>query len=294
MPEKEKKSRFGRLLHKDQEKEEAPQRPPPDSAYASDGTPNVSQTSDISKLDNEKKLEAVSKDDNLSVKPTSNTTGDVVEKDTGDVVTTVTTTTTTTTTTTAKGGQKLKEEVIRDVQQSQSQPMTSTASTSILDGGISNRDSGISHRDTGILSHDTGISNRDSTVEGVSELSATPPEPHVGPGVSPPIPPKSPARREAEQLPPPPSVPGARLTPPPSPSRTGGHNFSYPSRAAPGPQGGQPPPVPQQQSTLQNLKAAAHGLHVSHPPDPPNPTSTHLYLPIFPHHLLPSPPLTTY
>lgn len=232
MSEKEKKSRFGRILHKNRDKDQTSSGPPPDSAYASSEAPsgepavvNHSQTSDISKLDNEKKLEAVRKDDNLSVNPA----GEVVEKDTGDVVTTVTTTTTTTTTTKTRGGQKQTEEV-KEVKRDP--PVTTAATT-----------------------------NRDSAVVNVSELSSDRTPPDTG-GVngSPPVPPKSAMRKSMELQPPPSNVPGTKTTPPPSPSRLSGHNFSYPSRAPPD-HTGQLQQQQQPPSTMQNLKAAAHGIH---------------------------------
>ena len=138
------------------------------------------------------------------------------------------------------------------------------------ESGFSNRDAGIGNRDMGMGSRDTGIGHHDTGI--ISELSSAPPE-HmhhqtVSPleaSTSPPIPAKS-AMRKSTDLQRPPPITESRVTPPGSPTRTG-QNFSYPSRAVPGTSGDSS----SSGGTLQNLKLAAQGIHVSF---------SHIHLPV--------------
>lgn len=117
-------SRFSRLLGTKRDK--SPDQPPtfpPDSAYASSDGPTPSaagkSTPEIVPAEKNSEIANIDKDRNLGLKPS---TGEVLDRDTGEIVTVVTTTTTTTTTTTRKPGQK-KPAVHKDVQETtQTQP----------------------------------------------------------------------------------------------------------------------------------------------------------------------------
>lgn len=106
-PAEKKNNRLSRLLGK---RDKSPASPaaqaettqptiPPDSAYASSETPsglgpstNDNSTSDIVPAEKNSDIGNIDKDRNLGVRPS---TGEVLDRDTGEVVTVVTTTTTT-------------------------------------------------------------------------------------------------------------------------------------------------------------------------------------------------------
>ncbi|KAF2214372.1 hypothetical protein CERZMDRAFT_83078 [Cercospora zeae-maydis SCOH1-5] len=101
-----------------------------DSAYASSEAPSNARSNtsnnNIISVPNEGQIEGVDKDRNLAV---NKVTGDVLDEDTGEIVSTVTTTTTTTTTTTLVRGKDGKKELKTNVN---TIPMgtTSTAASS--------------------------------------------------------------------------------------------------------------------------------------------------------------------
>ncbi|KIW70510.1 hypothetical protein PV04_02772 [Phialophora macrospora] len=131
--DKEKKHRLSRLLGK---REKTPEPGPGaglDSAYGSseansangphDFIPeNERHANDVMHAEKNSEIANIDQDRNLAVKPS---TGEVFDEDTGEVVTVVTTTTTTTTTTTMKGGKKqqdVQKDVKREVQSGPGQP----------------------------------------------------------------------------------------------------------------------------------------------------------------------------
>merc|ERR1712230_196294 len=124
-PEEKKKHRgLGRLLGK---RDKTPERPDhlPDSAYGSseansaDGAVAGRSTPDMVSAEKNSEIANIDQDRNLALRPS---TGEVLDEDTGEVVTVVTTTTTTTTT---KGGNKhqdVQKDVKREIQHSPSRP----------------------------------------------------------------------------------------------------------------------------------------------------------------------------
>jgi len=212
-----------------------------DSAYASSDNPSSKRNSRAENqfipVENNGRYDGVSQDRNLTL---NKNTGDIVDDDTGDVVTTVTTTTTTTTTTMAKGGKKgTKVEVAT---QKDGQP---------------------------VLAEAPG--------DGPPQQSQPPMQPLNTARSHSPLPPQHPSALTPglqEQPTPPMRNPNrkSREYEPVSPLRP---NFSYPSRPDLREEPMPPPPVhpsmqangsgggPAPKSTFDNLKAAAVGLHVS-------------------------------
>lgn len=251
----EKKSKFSRLLGK---RDKTPERPTtlPDSAYASSDNPSGDSanrvTPEIIPADKQSEIGHIDQDKNLAIKPS---TGEVIDRDTGEIVTVVTTTTTTTTTTTRKGGQQnqdVKKEVQREVQNE----------APVASGGVS------------------GVSEMPAThtprpSEPAVTSTTTPAPVNTGASIQPgdplpPLPTRS-AKRESRTSSEYPMDAGAGPyeTPisPISPNRT---NFSYPSRTPPPPGMGAhsglttaDQPMHHNPSTIQDLKAAAKGIHVS-------------------------------
>ncbi|ETN46684.1 uncharacterized protein HMPREF1541_00871 [Cyphellophora europaea CBS 101466] len=281
-PQKEKKKRFSRLLGTKREKSpESPPTFPPDSAYASSDTPitpatdNNKSTSEIVPAEKNSEIANIDKDRNLGVRPA---TGEVLDRDTGEVVTVVTTTTTTTTTTTRKPGQKpgVQKDVQKDVQEStQTQP-------AITDGA------------TSTTADRSGVVEMPATPAETQPASAqahhqAPPASGLAPAVtdrsssnrlrkqSPGIPPRSNRRsgdRSTFGAPPSDAQPETGYfarpgptgnTPPLSPARAS--NFSYPSRNRDSmdPDGVSlvttDHPTTNNKSTISDLRAAAKGIH---------------------------------
>jgi hypothetical protein len=270
--QKEKKGRFSRLLGSKRDKSpESPPTFPPDSAYASETPITDKSASDIVPAEKDSEIANIDKDRNLGVKPS---TGEVLDRDTGEVVTVVTTTTTTTTTTTRKPGKK--PNVQKDVQETtQTQPA--------VQNGTTTNDS---------------IADR----SGLAEMPATPGTPGAQPALPParvntipePVPDRgSSANRLRKQSP---------GIPPRSNRRSGDRNSFNPSVsdntpetgyfARPGPTGNTPPlsptrasnfsyprnrdsldhdnvslattdhPQQHNKSAISDLRAAAKGIHV--------------------------------
>jgi hypothetical protein len=268
----EKKSRLSRMLG-GSKRDKSPEQPPtfpPDSAYASDTpTPSAAgkSTPDIVPAEKNSEIANIDKDRNLGLKPS---TGEVLDRDTGEVVTVVTTTTTTTTTTTRKPGKK--PNVQKDVQETtQTQPAingTTTNSSQIEQPRIAEM----------------------PATPGTPAPAPVPVEPHVPDRAasanrarkqSPTIPARSANRLSGDRNSFAPSIdqhplagePGyfARPgptgnTPPLSPART---NFSYPAsrtRDSLDPDGVSlattDAPQSHGKSTMADLRAAAKGIHV--------------------------------
>lgn len=222
-----------------------------DSAYASSDNPSSKRNSRADNqyipVENNGRYDGVSQDRNLAM---NKNTGDIVDDDTGEQVTTVTTTTTTTTTTTAKGGKKgTKVEVAT---QRDGQPVLAEAPGD----GPGQRSPPQQQTQPAPLN-----TTRSRSPQPTHPAALTP---GAGPGPverTPTPPMRNPNRKSREYE-------------PVSPMRP---NFSYPSRSElrtseepmpPPPvqqphmqaNGGGPAPAPK--STFDNLKAAAVGLHV--------------------------------
>lgn len=222
-----------------------------DSAYASSENANKGSSGEnIVHVDNKGQIDGVDQDRSLAY---NKSTGDVFDEDTGETVVTTTTTTTTTTTHRPGGRKELKTEVKTDG----GEPIATAAAA--------------------------------GSDPGVAELPASrSPAPPGGGHDSPPVPVRNPHRRmsrEGEQ----PVSPQTQTSPqyqmfnpPPAPGGPTGHspqegppgsagpaktNFSYPSRTEPPPPQANMGPPPEQQpgyrGTMDNLKAAAAGIHVS-------------------------------
>ena len=255
-PNPEKKHRgLGRLLGK---KDKSPQPteqlrpdPLPDSAYGSSGANSADgvqgrNSAEIVHAEKNSEIANIDQDRNLALRPS---TGEVFDEDTGEVVTVVTTTTTTTT----RGGKKhqdVSKDVQREVQSAPGQPP--------------------------LLEMPAGppgpepASQPAVTSTSTTEQAEQPP-PMSGAMLqpdSPPIPPRSAMRRSGEVSrdlpiengpvsPVDASFPGHTSTAlPESPSRP---NFSYPSRSS---IKTADQPMRHNQSTIDDLKAAAKGIHV--------------------------------
>ena len=194
-----------------------------DSTYASSDNERVP-------VENTGQFSGVSGDKNLSV---NKGTGDVVDNETGEVVSTVTTTTTTTTTTTMRSGKNGKKEVVEVT----TQP-----------GGPAKQSVQEMPGDGPSQTQHYSSPNSDTTMD-VS---------HLGPQTQtsvPNVPSRSPNRPSREIM-------ENAVSPVDNSQR---HNFSYPSRnnlrdSWNGQQ--------QQGGTFDNLKAAAKGIHVSHSTSP--------------------------
>ncbi|KAK4553325.1 hypothetical protein LTR86_009625 [Recurvomyces mirabilis] len=225
-----------------------------DSAYAS-SDPSTHRPSPDSKyvktvpIENTGKISGVSRDRHLGL---NESTGEVLDTDTGEVVTTVTTTTTTTTTTVHKGKGTDKKETMVQVETRPGEHNTSAQIAEAPGDGPSNR------------LHPSATEPPRRTTPAPIETQ----QPHhqsidVG---SPTSPMRNPNRNSGP------------YGEPPSPY--GKHNFSYPSRsdlkgtAATGeengyqhhdysaqPQNNYPQSRPSQPSAIESLKAAAIGLH---------------------------------
>jgi len=262
-----------------------PKTPPAaaDSAYASsDATPST-----ISKPSAENMVHMESSDDrNLAM---NRATGEVVDEDTGEVVT-VTTTTTTTTTTTSRGGGKSKKTVV-DTSSTPSPsgggartPMaevpgdTNYVTSTAVDAATDERHDSTGGGGGGRSGPHAALENSNSIPTAGGSRVGDSPMPLVHPhqreqeGPPYPIPERNPHRKSREYGPPMPQQSGAAYEHEPvSPVNAQQHNFSYPSRAN-GNLRGESQGEPKQQSTFENLKAAAVGLHVQFFPPPPPPT----------------------
>ncbi|KAM3422062.1 hypothetical protein BST61_g2438 [Cercospora zeina] len=108
-----------------------------DSAYASSEAPSNARSnnsnSNIVSVPNEGQIEGVNKDRNLAV---NKVTGEVLDEDTGEVVSTVTTTTTTTTTTTLVRGKDGRKELKTNVNTTPTGIVSSAASSGPAPGPI--------------------------------------------------------------------------------------------------------------------------------------------------------------
>ena len=270
--QKEKKGRFSRLLGTKREKSpESPPTFPPDSAYASETPLTDKSINEFVPAEKNSDIANIDKDRNLGVKPS---TGEVRDRDTGELVTVVTTTTTTTTTTTRKPGKSpdVQKDVQKDVQETtQTQPAINGTTTN---NSTADR---------------SGI---------VAEMPATPGTPGQKPIPAPEVPLAEPVpdrtssnrlRKQSPSIPPRsnrrsgdrhsfnPSVsdtspetgyfarPGPTgNTPPLSPTKAS--NFSYPSRNRDSMDHDgvslATTEHPQNKSTLSDLRAAAKGIHV--------------------------------
>ena len=258
----EKKNRLSRLLGKREKGVEQP-TVPPDSAYASSETPSGEaprdmshSTPDMVPVEKNSEMANIDQDRNLAVNPS---TGEVHDQDTGELITVVTTTTTTTTTTTKKPGKKpdVHKDITKEVHES-------TPTAALPNSGPSEMPANTTIRDTSVPNRISSRPTRDS----------------------PPIPSRSPARKSGEfanrqsqasaypayddHLAPPTGAyfgGGTGDTPPASPSK---HNFSYPARnrnsmEPDGPSGGwstTDQPQHHNKSTMNDLRAAAKGIHV--------------------------------
>lgn len=222
-----------------------------DSAYASSEPPSTHNSeANIVPVENRGQIENVSADRNLAL---NKSTGDVLDRDTGAVVSTVTTTTTTTTTTTMKKGKD--GNMVVDVQ-TQPAGQTSTNQPSQQQEVVE------APGDSAQPSH----SRVDS-----AQTPAT-----NGPRMSQPIiPPRSPHRRSREMT--------AEINHASTPAAAAGYNFSHPSRNSQRQSGDFNQMVAASQNgpsnrstfeslrslakeqtspdTYQQLKAAAKGLH---------------------------------
>lgn len=263
----QKKHRLSRFLgsNKDQQTETRPHvHSQPDSAYASDNTGN-----DIVQVENDGSIPNTKREQHLAL---DRGTGEVFDEDTGEVVTVVTTTTTTTTTTTSRPGGQQRQDVQKDVQTTQHQ-QPHGAGTTTTTGSMAPH-SHEPYRDSG---YGSGLPTEGRIASGVPEHA----DPYKGgsygagsqhhSSTAPHIPARSPRRSgeygrtgDYDST----SHPSGSYNPT-SPSR---HNFSYPSRAAPGTQGAYPTETgypPEQEvkakktGRFADLKAAAIGLHVS-------------------------------
>lgn len=230
--EKKRRISLSKMFGGRKDKESQHSRDPPsttsnaaDSAYASS-----ENASDFVPMKNSGQFSGVNADRNLAM---NKTTGDVRDQDTGEVITTVTTTTTTTTTTT-KTGKDGKKQVV----EVQTTPGTSQVQEMPADGPS------------------PGAQNL-----GVNETrsySTSPgPQSHLSPDVAY----RNPNRRSGENL-----YRSSRdmAENPVSPvDAQGRHNFSYPSRG--NLREGMDDPTTQQRKsgTIESLKAAAIGIHVS-------------------------------
>jgi hypothetical protein len=268
----EKKNRLSRLLGK-REKSPNPMAIDPDSAYESSETPSAepfkdtaNSTPDTVPVEKNSEMANIDQDRNLVVRPA---TGEVLDRDTGEVVTVVTTTTTTTTTTTRKPGQmpEVNKEVQQQIQETKPTPAPRKNLTS---------NTGPSEMPANPAITSSNIPDQSSSVRPLTD--------------SPPIPTRSAARRSGEfgnrksqastypgydeNMPPPTGGyygSGAADARPDSPSR---HNFSYPARnrKSMDPDGlpttsgtgwsTTDQPQHNSKSTMGDLRAAAKGLHV--------------------------------
>lgn len=273
--QKEKKGRLSRLLGTKREKSpESPPTFPPDSAYASE-TPltdkSATSATDIVPAEKDSEIANIDKDRSLGVRPS---TGEVFDRDTGEVVTVVTTTTTTTTTTTRKPGGKspdVQKDVQKDVQEStQIQPAINGTTTN---DSVADR-SGI----VAEMPATPGTPGQVPIAAPVAPIADSVPDRTSSSNrlrkQSPGIPPRSNRRSgDHHSFQPPVSEttpetgyfarPGPTgNTPPLSPTRAS--NFSYPSRARDSMDGTSiaTNDHPQSKSTLSDLRAAAKGIHV--------------------------------
>jgi hypothetical protein len=264
----EKKNRFSRLLGTKREKTPPPTTSTslPDSAYESSetpptgdlpkdtNTPNTSPAQDVIPVEKNSQMANIDQGRNLAVRPA---TGEVLDTDTGELVTVVTTTTTTTTTTTRKPGQKpnVTKEVQKQIQESNPSaapaiegPSEMPATPAITDSKVPDRGSSRPTRDSPPLPVRSAARKSSEMPNRQSQASNYP--------------------AYDENLPPPTAgyYGGGALDAPPSPSK---HNFSYPSRNrnSMDPDGVSLSTTNQPQhhnkSTMSDLRAAAKGIHVS-------------------------------
>jgi hypothetical protein len=253
----EKKNRFSKLLGKRDKSPGEPITRAPDSAYASSDAPSAEvakvSNSDLVPAEKDSDIANIDRDRNLAVKPS---TGEVLDQDTGEVITVVTTTTTTTTTTTRRPGRRspdVHENVTRDVQEtttdSNSQPRL--AEMPANNSSTNTKQLPPSHSPAPLPPPPTSVPDRST-----SKLTPPPSIPH-----------KSLARKSGEY------GTSAQAGPVdenygPEPA-AGRPNFSYPSRNRDSfdPDGSSlvttNEPQRHNKSTRSDLMAAAKGLHVS-------------------------------
>ncbi len=221
--------------------------------------------------------------------------GNVIDRDTGDVVTTVTTTTTTTTTTSSNrnGERHVKTEPVnvekqkrydelnnaqRDSGFGSASQLNHSNSTGLRDGIYDNNSS---NRNSALTDSTMGIGNSNRNEDDLTSATINPAHesanlttthPGARPGESPPVPARSAMRESSRNRDIAPSATGGMdMTPPQSPTK---HNFSYPTRQPPNsmpsyqaanekiPVVDEPVRTTNKTGTLANLKVAATGLHV--------------------------------
>lgn len=218
-------------------------RPPIDSAYGSSEPQTEDPTPEIVPVDRDSEIQgnmgAEDRDKNLALKPS---TGEVIDQDTGNVITVVTTTTTTTTTTMA-GGKKIDQDVKEDVttrtqQDGRGRQHPAEMPATQARGG----DPNVSESTTSV-----SASNKQTIpVGGRSYLDDDRP---------PIVPQRSPNRKSGEY---------ARGDNEYAGQGAGrGQNFSYPSRAGYGGITTADGPRLHNAGTVSSLKDAARGIHVS-------------------------------
>ena len=252
----EKKNRLSRLLGGKRDKSPAEPTMPPDSAYASSETPSAEpakerSTSELVPAEKNSDIANIDKDKSLALRPS---TGEVFDRDTGEMVTVVTTTTTTTTTTTRKpgGDSAVQKDVRKDVQET-----TATPSSPHQPSGPAEMPA-----NTTVIQQ----SQPAAPVESVPDRTSS--KPSMMPPPS--IPHKSLARKSGEYGISAQAGPfDENLTAEPPMSPASRQNFSYPSRNRNSmePDGSSIMTANEPQrhngSTIYELKAAAKGLHVS-------------------------------
>ena len=293
MDRPEKKNRLSRLLGK-RDKSQEPPAIDPDSAYASSETPSRDTaqdptphaTPDFVPAEKNSDIANIDRDRNLEVKPS---TGEVRDQDTGELVTVVTTTTTTTTTTTRKpgGNPEVHKDVKQDVQETTptARPRAATPPPTSPGAPPSTAHSGLSEMPANPASRTYNTATMTHANPPIKETTVPDRTSSRPLQESPPIPTRSAARKSGEfgnrqpqasnypgyneNLPPPTGGfygSGADMRPASPASK---HNFSYPRHPNSGeperPAGGlgtTEQPQQHNKSTMNDLKAAAKGIHV--------------------------------
>ncbi|KAI5361727.1 hypothetical protein Slin14017_G084600 [Septoria linicola] len=228
-----------------------------DSAYASSDAPSNSRSdmsNNIVPVHNDGQIEGVAKDRNLAV---NETTGDVLDEDTGEIVSTVTTTTTTTTTTTLVRGRDGKKELRTNVNTVPVGSTTTTAATSAAPVPTPAAISGRPRDGSTVSEMPADPAPVRSSMDAPAPLSTTATRGHTPPAPTPlqtsntslipdapNVPAKSPKRSSREYERPPIET----VEPVPSSPVVGsnfGANFSYPNRSAnPSPPNNAPATLP--------------------------------------------------
>ncbi|GIZ37870.1 hypothetical protein CKM354_000130100 [Cercospora kikuchii] len=227
-----------------------------DSAYASSEAPSNSRSSNsnnnIVSVQNDGQIEGVNKNRNLAV---NKATGDVLDEDTGEIVSTVTTTTTTTTTTTLVRGKDGKKELRTNVNTIPAGTTTTAASSSAAPGpsATSNRprdNSGVSEMPADSAPRRPSVDVLPTPLSTTASRGQTPPRPTPlqtsapnFPPNAPDLPAKSPKRLSREFDRPPGEI-GDHVPPSPIVGSNAGPNFSYLNRSHDGSPSNNPPPVP--------------------------------------------------